>query len=244
MPYSRSFHRPHNGSRTRNATQFALGRLTSGIWSVLLCLAAVHADVGRAADVSASVVDRRGQGIGEVVVTLSPESGTVHQAGVPARAVIDQQHRAFVPQVLAVAVGTSVDFPNNDSVSHEVYSFSPAKHFQLPLYKGEPHAPVLFDRPGLVVLGCNIHDQMVGYIYVTDAPYFGTTQGDGSLKLKGVTAGNYKVTFWSPLVADAPERLTWSIHVDEGVAVNVALQLTSELRARPEPRPSHGDWEY
>jgi plastocyanin len=244
MPYSRLILRSHNGCRNRIATQFALGRIVPGIWITLLCLAAVYPDIDRAAELSASVIDRQGHGVGEVVITVSPESGTVRPTAVPGHAVMDQLHRAFVPLVLAVAVGTSVDFPNNDSVSHEVYSFSPAKRFQLPLYKGEPHLPVVFDRAGLVVLGCNIHDQMVGYIYVTDAPYFGTTQADGSLRLKGVAAGNYNVTFWSPLVADAPERLTWSIHVDEGAVVNVPLQLTSDLRGRPEPRPGHGDWEY
>ena len=72
-----------------------------------------------------------------------------------------------------------MEFPNNDTVSHQVYSFSAAKRFQLPLYKGEVHPPVTFDRPGLVVLGCNIHDVMVGYIYVTDAPYFGKTDREG-----------------------------------------------------------------
>lgn len=244
MPYSRLIQRSPNGRPNRIATQLALGRLVFGVWITLLGLAAIHPDVGRAAELSVSVVDRRGLGVNEVVVTLSPESGAVHQTGAPGHAVMDQLHRAFVPQVLVVAVGTSVEFPNNDSVSHEIYSFSPAKRFQLPLYKGEPHLPVLFDRPGLVVLGCNIHDQMVGYIYVTDAPYFGATQVDGSLNLKGLAPGNYKMTFWSPLIADAPERLTRSIHVDEGTVVEIALQLTSDLRSRPEPRPGRADWEY
>ena len=89
----------------------------------------------------------------------------------------------------SVGVGTRVEFPNNDSVSHQVYSFSPAKRFQLPLYKGEIHPPVTFDQPGLVVLGCNIHDSMVGYIYVTDAPYFGTTERVRHLEAEGLAHG-------------------------------------------------------
>ena len=230
---------------SRSATQIALGRRNFATWITLLCLAAVHSGtLVRAADLSLSVLDRRGAGLGEVVVTAAPQSGTVRAALGGAHAVMDQINRAFVPGVLAVAVGTSVDFPNNDSVSHQVYSFSPAKRFQLPLYKGKSHEPVLFDRAGLVVLGCNIHDQMVGYIYVTDAPYFGTTSADGSLKLKGLAAGKYKVTFWNPLIADAPPSLSMSVEVKEGDAGSTKLQLTRDLRTRPEPRPRHGDWEY
>jgi plastocyanin len=244
MINSRLIHPTPTGGGSRTATQFALGRLNSATWITLLCWAAVHSGMVRAADLSLSVVDRRGQGLGEVVVIASPESGTVRPAGGAGHAVMDQMHRAFVPGVLAVAVGTSVDFPNNDSVSHQVYSFSPAKRFQLPLYKGKSHEPVLFDKPGLVVLGCNIHDQMVGYIYVTDAPFFGTTKDDGTLKLKGLAPGKYKVTFWSPLIADAPERLTLSVQVQDGNAASTKLELTRDLRTRPEPRPRHGDWEY
>ena len=83
-----------------------------------------------------------------------------------------------------------------------MYSFSPAKHFQLPLYKGEIHPPVVFDQPGLVVLGCNIHDSMVGYIYVTPAPYFGVTDASGTLLLKQVPKGDYQIVIWSPYIAD------------------------------------------
>jgi plastocyanin len=234
----------YTGGGSRTATQIALARLNSATWITLLLLAAVHSGSVRAADLSLSVIDRHGQGLGEVVVTAAPQSGTGRAAGNPGHAVMDQLNRAFVPGVLAVAVGTSVDFPNNDTVSHQVYSFSPAKRFQLPLYKGKSHEPVLFDKPGLVVLGCNIHDQMVGYIYVTDAPYFGTTEADGTLRLKGLAPGKYKVTFWNPLIADAPEQLTQEIVVEEGAAASARLQLTRDLRTRPEPRPRHGDWEY
>jgi plastocyanin len=111
-----------------------------------------------------------------------------------ATAIMDQQNLAFVPRVLVVAVGGNVEFPNSDSVSHEVYSFSPAKRFQLPLYKGALHPPVTFDKPGLVVLGCNIHDQMAGYIYVTEAPFYGKTDAQGALHLTNMPTGDYLVT--------------------------------------------------
>ena len=133
-----------------------------------------------AVDISVMVVDRDGHGVGEVVVTATPATANAGPSPTLKSAVMDQHNLAFVPRVLVVGVGTSVEFPNNDSVSHQVYSFSAAKRFQPPLYKGEVHPPITFDRPGLVVLGCNIHDGMVGYIYVTDAPYFAKTEVAGS----------------------------------------------------------------
>jgi len=157
---------------------------------------------------------------------------------------MDQRNRAFSPRILVVRVGTSVEFPNNDTVSHQVYSFSPAKKFQLPLYKGQLHPPVTFDRAGLVVLGCNIHDQMVGYIYVTDAPYFGTTETDGSLHLKGLPTGDYRVAIWSPFIADAPASLIRTVHVDSNEPATTRVQLSRALRALPEPKPRRRDWEY
>ena len=80
----------------------------------------------------------------------------------------------FVPDLLVVPVGSTVSFPNSDSVSHQIYSFSAAKRFQLPLYRGKPYPPRLFDQAGLVMLGCNIHDWMIAYIDVTDAPFYRT----------------------------------------------------------------------
>ena len=157
---------------------------------------------------------------------------------------MDQKNLAFLPRVLVVAAGTSVEFPNNDSVSHQVYSFSAAKHFQLPLYKGEIHPPITFDRPGLVVLGCNIHDGMVGYIFVTDAPYFGTTGTEGSLQLNGLPAGDYRVAIWSPYIADVPASLTRTVHVDSNEPATTRVQLGQALRALPEPKPRRHDWEY
>jgi plastocyanin len=188
------------------------------------------------------VLDREAHGVDQVVVTVT--SSTAHLAPSPKPAVMDQHNLAFVPRVLVVAVGAKVEFPNNDSVSHQVYSFSAAKSFQLPLYKGEVHPPVTFDRPGLVVLGCNIHDSMVGYIYVTDAPYFGTTNAVGTLELKEIPPGDYRIVVWSPFITDAAATLTRTVHVDAGVSTATRIQLSGALRAQPEPRPHRRDWEY
>jgi plastocyanin len=197
-----------------------------------------------AADISVTVVDHDGRGVAEVVVAATPAGAIPGSPPGLKPAVMDQRNREFVPRVLVVGVGTSVEFPNNDSVSHQVYSFSAARRFQLPLYKGQPHPPVTFDKPGLVVLGCNIHDAMVGYVYVTDAPYFGITEAAGGLTLKDLPAGDYRIVVWGPYIADAPASLVRTVHVDGSEPVIARFQLSLGLRARPEPRPRRRDWEY
>src|ERR1700692_3457595 len=144
-----------------------------------------------ASELTVSVIDPSGHGVIDVVVVVAPVGPAAPPATPtsPAAAIMDQRNLAFSPRILVVRVGTSVEFPNNDTVSHQVYSFSPAKKFQLPLYKGQLHPPVTFDRSGCVVRGGNIHDQMVGYIYVTDAPFFGKTDPAGTVRLAGLSGG-------------------------------------------------------
>lgn len=246
MSHSRSGDCGRSGERSRFETGFALVTRFSANRITFVWLAALAvATACPASELAISVVDRSGRGVADVVVTAAPlEQRALPILPRPATAVMDQRNLAFVPRVLVVAVGTSVEFPNNDSVSHQVYSFSPAKKFQLPLYKGARHPPVTFDQEGLVVLGCNIHDDMAGYIYVTSAPFFGKTDFAGALRLPDVPAGDYRVTLWSPLIADPPPSLIRTVHVDEQQAAGSRVQLERDLRARPEPRPRRSDWEY
>ena len=97
---------------------------------------------------------------------------------------MDQVNLAFAPDVLVIPVHSTVQFPNSDAISHQVYSFSSARHFQLPLYRGKPYPPVQFDQPGVVTLGCNIHDNMIAYMLVTDAPFFGRTDALGKWRAR------------------------------------------------------------
>ncbi|WP_460890864.1 methylamine utilization protein, partial [Ramlibacter alkalitolerans] len=100
------------------------------------------------------------------VVTLTPLRRAA--AVVPVDAVMDQVNSEFQPRVLVVTKGSRVRFPNSDTIRHQVYSFSAAKRFELPLYTGTPPEPVVFDRAGVVTLGCNIHDWMKGYVVILD----------------------------------------------------------------------------
>jgi plastocyanin len=140
------------------------------------------------------VRDGRGSPVTDAVVYAIPQ-GRVPPP--PARrAVVDQKNRMFIPHVLPIQTGTAVMFPNSDNVRHQVYSFSPAKRFQLPLYSGTPAEPVVFDKPGVVAIGCNIHDQMSAYLVVVDTPHFAKT-AEGRATLSGLPEGRYAVHVWT-----------------------------------------------
>lgn len=109
---------------------------------------------------------------------------------------VPQADRQFTTAVTVVTTGTDVDFPNRDKVRHHVYSFSPIKPFELKLYIGTPANPVRFDKAGIAVLGCNIHDQMVAWVVVVDTPYFGRSGADGRVTIDNVPPGSYRLRAW------------------------------------------------
>jgi plastocyanin len=188
------------------------------------------------------VLGRDGAPVANVAIVLEAPSGTAHgSAHHTAR--MDQLNRRFVPEVLVVESGTSVEFPNSDSVSHQVYSFSAPRRFQLPLYKGVAHSPVAFGQPGLVVLGCNIHDEMVGYILVTDSPFHGTTDASGVARIPAVPSGSYRVTAWGARINDGGGTLAATLAVAGNGAQTLTLRLHEALRRNPSPRPGRVDWD-
>ncbi|MFI8607591.1 methylamine utilization protein [Pseudomonas sp. NPDC077649] len=161
---------------------------------VLFAVLVLHGSA-HAAALQAELVDAAGQPLADAVISLR---GPLDAPQLPSPARMDQRNKQFLPHVLAVRTGTSVSFPNSDDIRHQVYSFSPAKRFELRLYQGTPSEPVLFDKPGLVVLGCNIHDWMLGYIYVTDDPWFAVSDEHGRAAIAELPAGRYAVTLWHP----------------------------------------------
>jgi plastocyanin len=154
------------------------------------------------------VQDGSGKPLPNAVVFL--ESPEAKAAAKPTNsAEIEQVARQFQPAVSVVTTGSSVTFPNHDTVRHHVYSFSPIKTFELKLYSGVPANPVVFDRSGVAVLGCNIHDNMVAWVLVVDTPYFGKTNAEGTLTLNNVPNGSYKLRTWHnslPVGAPAAEQ--------------------------------------
>jgi plastocyanin len=175
-----------------------------------------------AGSIEVRVQDPRGSVVRDAVVYAVPEGRSLPAAR--KTAVMDQKNRMFIPHVLAVQTGTAVRFPNSDDIRHHVYSFSPAKPFQLPLYKGTPANPLVFDRAGVVTLGCNIHDQMSAFIVVVDTPYFERTGGDGHATLRDLEPGKYVVHVWYPEMRDEPPPSNVTIAGGEKVDVSFNTQ--------------------
>lgn len=153
---------------------------------------------------------------------------------------MDQIDRTFQPDLLVIPVGSTVEFPNTDSVSHQIYSFSAAKRFQLPLYRGKPYPPQHFDQAGLVTLGCNIHDTMLAYVVVTDAPFFGRTDNSGSWSAE-VPRGTYRVTIWHPRMHVGAE-LEREIMIGDGDRAALTLRLDKLLEPAPLAN-AHHSWD-
>ena len=158
-------------------------------------LFACAAATAGAATLTVSVTDAAGNALPDAVVYAMPVSGKAPMKP-GATALIDQVKREFVPLVSVMQTGTMVTFPNRDNIRHSVYSFSPAKTFELRLYSGEKAPAVAFDKPGLVTMGCNIHDQMIAYALVVDTPWFGKTDAAGSTVIDGFPAGEYDIFAW------------------------------------------------
>ena len=210
----------------------------AGLIAALLASSAA----AQTAEIAARVVDENGRPVADAVVVAAPSDGSLRPPSRPREGVVDQVNKEFTPKVTAIVVGTSVSFPNNDNVRHQVYSFSPAKRFELPLYAGVPAQPVVFDKPGVVVLGCNIHDWMVGYVYVSESPYFAKTDKDGKALIAELPPREYVVRVWHPQmeIAEEATRKTIAAAQSRRIDVEWALKLKPELRVRRAPTSERG----
>ena len=208
------------------------------VWILALSLGAP----AYAGTLRVTVVDDHGQPVEHVAVYALPSKPPATSAP---SAIMDQAHNAFVPHILIVQTGTSVLFPNNDVVSHHVYSFSEPKAFELPLYKGNAHPPIVFDRPGVVVLGCNIHDSMLGYILVVDTPHFASTDAQGSISLESLAADDYSLHVWTPRLHpnDMPAAQTIRVTADSTQTVSIKLEGKLALDFYDSKRVSSLPWE-
>lgn len=179
------------------------------------------------------VVDSHGVLDGAVVVAR-PIDGNAVGVAKPDKLTMAQVNRQFDPFILPVPMNVPVEFPNRDDTAHHVYSFSPVGSFELPLYKGDFPRPITFTKPGVVPLGCNIHDWMIGYIYVVDSPYY-TQLADGSASFADIPPGNYEISIWHPAI-DEPELPTWQVAVNEGdTSQTFALNFPFVAVTQPDP---------
>jgi plastocyanin len=207
--------------------KFAVG-LFARAAALFACLLAVAS--AAAGTIVVAVQTSDGHPLPGAVLTIHTSTGTDRPA-VPVHAVMDQIDRAFAPDLLVIPLGSTVEFPNSDTVSHQIYSFSPAHKFKLPLYRGKPYPPVHFEQAGLVTLGCNIHDSMLAYVLVTDAPYFGRADSTGSWSVE-VPRGTYRVTVWHPRMREDRE-LEREISIGDGGRTALILRLAKPLQPAP-----------
>ena len=173
----------------------------------------------------------------DAALVITPLSGTTPKRN--STQSIAQKDREFIPYLTIVQTGTAVQFPNRDPFKHHVYSFSPAKSFEIQLYSGTPTEPVVFDKAGVVVIGCNIHDWMLAYVVVLDSPWFGKSAASGKAQLANLPAGRYTLHVWHPYQkADAATQ-----EIELGSAQTSRVLSASLALAPPplKPRRPAGD---
>jgi plastocyanin len=208
---------------------------------LLVALLVENLSLANGGTLNIAVTDSHGTPVADTVVYAMPTNGA-RPAG-KRTAIIDQINQQFVPYVSAVQVGTAVTFPNHDNVRHHVYSFSPAKKFELPLYAGIPAEPVVFDREGIVTLGCNIHDWMLAYVAVLGTPYFQITRDDGRVSLRNLPTGSYQVQLWQPRMKAAPEKVAQTVEVGGGEnSASFVLELKPDWRSKKGPALNPEDY--
>ena len=184
------------------------------------------------ANIELVIQDQHGQQLQNAVVELTSIKNQLTSANLPV-AIMDQVHKQFLPELLIVQKGQQVNFPNSDNIRHNVYSFSQAKPFQLKLYSGQPKDPITFEQQGVVVLGCNIHDSMVGYIYVANSGDVYKTDEKGYVSLP-VTVLPTQVSVWHPLQT-APLENKKIIKINSQNQLLVTINTSS-----PAPRNTFG----
>lgn len=188
-----------------------------------------------AADLKVTVVGPRGRPVSDAVVMVhSPGAADAGPIRFPWPMVVEQRNMQFRPFVLIAPVGAEVAFPNHDPFQHHVYSFSPAKIFELKLYGHDETRRVRFDRAGVVSLGCNIHDDMSGFIRVVDTPYAAKTDAHGEALIRGLPPGPAQLAVWHPYMRGARD-LEREIATPAGGGA-----LTINLDLKPAPMPHGG----
>ena len=188
-----------------------------------------------AAPFTVRVVDASGRPVRDAVVTLRPAGNAARAPRGGGRFVVSQKDLKFQPVLSIVPVGANVSFPNFDPTKHHVYSFSPAKKFELKLFARDQSRTVAFDRPGVVALGCNIHDQMTAYIVVTDSAWTARTNGQGIVSFADAPNAPGRLTIFHPYLRAPGGQL------QQGVA---ASQRTASVQIRLRPPPAMAAMDY
>ncbi len=199
---------------------------------VLFTLMVIACVIPTANAIEFYVVDQHDKPLPNAVIEITTQSSEKEttQSDI---SVMDQIDKSFVPSVLLIQKNSQVDFPNSDNIRHHVYSFSTPKVFELKLYANQPESPIIFEQPGVVVLGCNIHDSMVGYIYVAKSNHAQQTNANGVAIFPANSNKLALVTVWHPQLASGVDsRKTVEIsRIDDASPIKVVLDI-AEVEAR------------
>lgn len=191
-------------------------------FACLLLFAVVRAAAG---DVVFKLADTKGEPVADGVIALYPLDAPLPPAAPVPPVEIEQRNLQFNPFVTVLRAGSSVILPNHEKkVEHQVYSSSPTKPLEISLYKPGVAESVVFDQPGLVVLGCNIHDFMLAYVAVLTTPWFAKTGADGAATIAALAPGRYRVEVWHPRLKNA---------VESALAASVKRELVVAAGAPP-----------
>jgi plastocyanin len=203
-------------------------------WGLALLLGASTAQAGT---VVLTVRDVAGVPVAGAVVALSDAAHAPAPPPTGKPVVLDQVNEEFVPDVLVVQTGGQVVFKNSDTTRHHIYSFRQPKRFELQLAPGEVSAPMLFDQSGVVALGCNIHDHMRAWLYVTDARFVARTGDDGSVTFGDVPSGAWEAKAWHPRTQPGAPEPTQAVRVDAGGKFSAAFTLPLRATVAPARDP-------
>lgn len=209
------------------------------VFMVFICLV----DFALADSLSVKVTDASGQAVKDAIVYLQPKNAM--KVSETSAIEIEQKNKLFNPFISVIPTGTTATFPNHDGIGHHVYSFSETKTFELPLSEEELSQEILFDKPGVVTIGCNIHDWMVAYIYIVDTPYFAKTNSTGLANLEKVTPGEYELHIWHPgsiINKDSVSSIT--IAQDQVTQETFTLDIRPDYFWKPAPPPDIEQQEY
>ena len=206
------------------------------VLALVATLSLAPASTAWASDVAFTVVTLKGKPVADAVVAAYPDGPRPGPIRFPWPAEMNQHNLQFDPFVLIVAAGADVSCPNRDAVRHHVYSFSPAKAFELKLYGRDETRSVRFDKTGVVALGCNIHDGMVGFIKVVDTPFAAKTDASGQAVLRGLPGGAVQVRIWHPYLKAAGNEIAREVAVGSA-AGRETVQI--DVRAAPDRRGAY-----
>ncbi|MEO6225673.1 MAG: methylamine utilization protein [Sphingomicrobium sp.] len=188
-----------------------------------------------ASPLTVRVADSAGRPVRDAVVTLHPAGSAARAPRAGSNFTVSQKDLQFHPFLTVIPIGSQVSFPNFDPTKHHVYSFSPAKRFELKLFARDQSRTVRFDRPGVIALGCNIHDRMSAYIVVTDSVWTARTNARGLASFADAPNTPGKVTVWHPYLRAPGGVVQQALAADQR---NAAFAI----RIRPPPAMPMSDY--